>query len=346
MKKAILTLTVLALIGCKKDEPAPKIGPVCAEKPRSTIPLDITLINGEPVDPKDMPASVYASSGSSSCSSTVVGEKTLLSAAHCMNNGGTVSFKLGGKTYKGSCTHHPDYKRNQTADWALCELDKPVTGIKFESLLIDAFKIHKGEKVMLSGFGCVRPGGGGGNDGVLRRGTAEVTRLPSGTNYDVVTVGGAALCYGDSGGAAYFVQTESGYRWIFGVNSRGDIRETSYLPAVFSENFKTWAKKWESDRAQKICGLNPEAKDCRDTTCQPQPIMEIGKNHVIKKGEYAILGGEAVPGQEYEWTPTYGLDNPKAAQVRANPCETTTYKLKVRNKCGVIEKSVTVSVEN
>lgn len=46
-----------------------------------------TLINGVPAEPKDWPASVYSSADGSRCSATIVGERTVVIAAHCVANG-------------------------------------------------------------------------------------------------------------------------------------------------------------------------------------------------------------------------------------------------------------------
>lgn len=229
---------------------------------------DQNLIGGTPADPKDWPASVYASMNNASCSATVVGEKVLLIAAHCVSNGGKASFSIGPNRYTSTCTHSPDYRRDDTADWALCVVDRPVTGIKYEVLATEAAVCQAGQKLMLTGYGCTRPGGGGGNDGVYRIGEATINRCPDRDN-DIVTKGSAALCYGDSGGPAFKVESD-GKRKLVSVNSRGDIRTTSYLSAIFTDKAKAFIADWSSRNQLKICGVHADAKDCRDAV-QPDP---------------------------------------------------------------------------
>jgi hypothetical protein len=227
---------------------------------------DSTLIGGTPADPKEWPASVYASMSGASCSATVIGTKTLLIASHCVGNGKTASFAVGGNRYTSNCEHHPSYRGNSTADWTLCLVDKPVTGIPFESVNADPALVKVGDELQLTGYGCVRPGGGGGNDGVFRIGKAKVTRVakPAIRDYDIVTKGGAALCYGDSGGAAYVCKDAScSQRVIAGVNSRGDIRTYSYLPAYATDAFRDWAVGWAKRKGEKPCGIDPAAVGCR-----------------------------------------------------------------------------------
>lgn len=230
---------------------------------------DPTLIQGVPADVMQWPSSVYASAGNSSCSSTIIGSRTLLSAGHCMKNGGSVTFSVGANRYTARCTHHPEYKNNSTADWALCFIDRPVTGVIFERLSTK-FNIRVGDTVRLTGYGCTSSGGGGGNDGIFRIGTAQVTAVPSSNSYDVVTKGGAALCFGDSGGAAY-VESSDGTREIFGVNSRGNIKNTSYLPAVALSTMNAFATEWAQTNGAQICGITPGALACRDEKLPPPP---------------------------------------------------------------------------
>lgn len=262
------------------------------------------LINGAPADLGDWPASVYASMGSSRCTATVVGEKTLLIAAHCVSNGGTASFKAGGNSYSGKCTHAPDYDRaawethntaiihgqvpaievrNSTADWALCLISQPVTGVPFEVVNQDASRHVVGDNLTLTGYGCVRPGGGGGNDGVYRIGQAKITALPSGNSNDIVTKGGAALCFGDSGGPAFYVSGQN--RWVVSVNSRGDIKTTSYLSSVSTGPAKAFFSSWASSKGVTICGIHATATGCRNSIIVPPTptIFNIfGKTHMLK----------------------------------------------------------------
>lgn len=261
---------------------------------------DHALIGGEPADPKQWPASVYARAGSSACSATVVGERALKIAAHCVSNGGTVTFQVGANSYRSTCTHHPSYRSNSTADWAMCLVDKPVTGVAFEHLGVD-LKLSVGEEVMLTGYGCIREGGGGGNDGIFRIGKATVQSVPGGTNYDTVTRGGAALCFGDSGGAAYKVFPD-GTRKIFGTNSRGDISTMSYLSSTWVATFGDYVRDWAAKNANvKICGVHTDAIGCRGGNA-PQPDRKF-----VVSTKAACVEGAVAPGYE-----------PKKAEIKAS----------------------------
>ena len=221
----------------------------------------IDLIGGRTASLSDWPASVYSSQGNSRCTSTVVGERVLLIAAHCVSDGGKASFKVGGVQYSSICTHSDDYEGNATADYSLCAVDKVVEGISYEVVNQDKDSVKVGDELLLTGFGCIQPGGGGGNDGTYRIGEAKVTRTPSGTNNDIVTSGGAALCFGDSGGPAFKVTGTK--RVQVSINSRGDIRTTSYLSALHTDQAKAFFSSWYEKNGQKICGVHKDAKGCR-----------------------------------------------------------------------------------
>lgn len=221
------------------------------------------LINGKPADPKEWPSSVYASMSGSRCSATVVGETTLLIAAHCVRTGGKASFNVGPNRYTSTCTRAPGYSGNSTADWALCLTDKPVTGTAYEHVNSDPSRVNVGDELTLTGYGCIKSGGGGGNDGVYRIGTSKIVRIPKGSNNDIVTRNGAALCFGDSGGPAFFVDKATNARWVVGVNSRGDISTTSYLPSLSSDTAQKFLIDWAEKNNQWICGLHTDAQGCR-----------------------------------------------------------------------------------
>jgi len=223
----------------------------------------VELIGGV-VTSAEYPGVFYTRQGSSRCTGTVIGQRVVVSAAHCMSNGGALELTHAGKVYKGKCTHAPEYRGNSTADWALCLLSEEIPDAIAESINVDASRLAVGGQIVLMGYGCVQNGGGGGNDGKLRVGAAPITRLPSGTNYDIVTRGKSALCYGDSGGPSFYVDSETGERWQTGVNSRGDIQTTSYLSSLHNQTVQRFLSTWSDSNGVLICGVHAAAPGCRE----------------------------------------------------------------------------------
>jgi len=189
-------------------------------------------------------------------------------------NGKDITFSLLSANYTAKCTHHPKYRQDSTADWALCKSTRKIEGAVPEVVAQDGAWCAKDVEVTLTGYGCVRNGGGGGNDGVYRIGKSTVVSCPTRDN-DVVTKGGAALCYGDSGGPAFLVNAD-GSREVFGVNSRGNISTTSYLSSVTTKVARDWFAKWQTDNSTTICGF-PGSGPCRGGSNpgpdpDPQPV--------------------------------------------------------------------------
>ena len=226
---------------------------------------DSQLIGGTVADPKDWPASPWVGN----CSSTLVGERVLITAAHCVSDGGTKAFQIGATRYSATCTHHPAYRQNSTADWALCLVGAPVPEIPFETIAKPGeVACASAVKFLWTGFGCRV--WGEGIDGKLRIGTAAATKCPSGTNYDTVTKSSVALCSGDSGGGGYLVT--GGVRKYVGTNSRSNKTDTSYVSSTYTRAFFDWATAWAAGNGTKICGVHDDAARCRGAPAPLPPI--------------------------------------------------------------------------
>lgn len=239
-------------------------------------PVEPKLINGRPARPADFPASFFQTSGVGRCTATLIGPNALLTAAHCVYSGGTVTIKISATKFIGKCTHHEDWQNGDgdvSADYALCLLDKEIAGVTPERVDLNGSSLEVGGNVLLAGFGCTQENMSGGNNGILRIGLAKISELP-GYNAtkpnDIVTESSfeekapAIVCPGDSGGSAYSLKSNlvvSGSRAIVGVNSRVGLETDtkvngfSYLAATFTEPFKTFLKKWSRKHKAQVCGL-------------------------------------------------------------------------------------------
>lgn len=272
-----LVLVFFLFVSCSKakdEQPLSRdinLYPISELEQLPTDP-DETLINGRIADPKDFPASVYSEQDGSRCTATIVGPRLLFIAAHCVDHGAKANFRIQGESYTSVCTHSKDYAGNPTADYALCKVDRVVTGIKYEVVNTSESVPSVGDEILLTGFGCINPGGGGGNDGKYRIGEAKVTRTPVGTDNDIHTSGPAALCYGDSGGPAfYYLDKAKTKRVQISINSRGDIRRNSYLSAVATAQGKRFIQAYLEREGLEMCGVTPNTPNCRNSSEGPHP---------------------------------------------------------------------------
>jgi len=249
------------------------------------------IINGVAV-PKGMFNEVIeVKTDGAGCTATVVGPSVLIVAAHCVKNGSKSLFTLGGQTYVGEGFRHPDYP-SQDKDVGLIVASQPIAGIAPASI---GSAVGVADRVFLLGYGCTDPGGGGGNDGVLRMGESNVTSF-SGSDFVSKRVGGGALCFGDSGGPT--MAKEAGKFRVVGVNSKGNIQDTNYSLHLAEPSVQAFLRSTAQAQGVEICGIT---SSCEGVT--------PGQPH-FKKALFTITApaGDVVSAKLPAW-----LDTPNIA---------------------------------
>ena len=231
------------------------------------------LIGGVIADTAQWPATFYATTSAGNCTSSVIGPQVVLLAAHCLPAGRAITIQSTFGSRTGSprviesnrCAIHPKWSEtsNQAPDFAVCYMKDIVPLTKYETLALTVPSLRIGHKVWLSGFGCmgVGPDDKPIYDYKFRVGEAKIEQLPFGPDYDGflvtrgdMTAGGAALCYGDSGGAAYTDASEG--RKILAVNARANIKDTSYLSPVWATDARSFIGDFLVAVGAQACGVN------------------------------------------------------------------------------------------
>jgi hypothetical protein len=241
-----------------------------------------TLIGGDPVEDGTWREVVYISSGGGRCTATIVGPRVLITAAHCASNNSTVTFTLDGKKYSARITRSSLYP-GRDHDIALGLITEEVKDVVPKTI---GGQATKGLEITLLGYGCTRSNGGrgaGGNDGILRIGTAVVSGF---SGFDMVSTSGAALCFGDSGGPAFIAENGEENAVLLGINSKGDIATTNYNTRLDTADSQSFLKKFASNNGVDICGVN---KECKTTPTDPPTCTLTASPEKIKIGESITL---------------------------------------------------------
>lgn len=221
------------------------------------------LINGSVVERKDYPAIIWIGN----CTATLVGPRTVATAAHC--TGSSVSFNVGSDKYTARCRKSSFYRNNATADYSFCYTDRVVEKLLFDPINIDPTHVSRGDWVLQTGFGCTR--WGGRLDMQLRVGRSKVISVPSGTNNDITTGGdgSAVLCSGDSGGPAYAFNEDGTRGLLISVNSRSNTTSRSYLSALATSQGLQFINAFADEFGARICGVHSDVANCRGFLVTP-----------------------------------------------------------------------------
>ena len=259
------------------------------QEQRKDITVQISIIRGRPANPPEWPATlVMCTSDGKYCTITVVGIRVVLTAAHCFDQvrpagGGPITGMLrlpSGSAISITCTTHPDYKPfdrkvfdtnghkmkvEWSADVAVCKASSDLPVPVAERLAPPSNCPKPGSNIILVGYGCTLPNGGGAAE-TLYVGPASIEGVEEKTFFihtkRKARGGEAALCDGDSGGASFDKEGRS--RGVCGINSLTNELTDSWLTDTGRPEIRTFIKhETDDDPASHVCGVHPDARGCR-----------------------------------------------------------------------------------
>ena len=213
------------------------------------------------VKPADWPAVLAIFTDTGRCSGTIVGERAILTAAHCVKEDGVNSTQIGGLEFRLSCEQMPAFEKDPSADFALCETQSRLPDIRYIRVGRGPARSAAKEVIAILGYGCRSPGGVDRSFGALTIGYARVAAFDR-DNF-VVKLEGSVFCNGDGGGPTLLTGDSNKHHVMLGVNSRSDNKSISYSVLTSSSRFLNWAKSWSKRNKVEICGLSQGDEGCR-----------------------------------------------------------------------------------
>ena len=225
-------------LGCGAESKSEKLGTV-------------SVIGGLAVGPDEYPEVVRIYQGFVSCSASFVSSQTILTAAHCLEDGGAVRVTTETGTHTtNNYALHPGYaQRWWEHDLAVIHFNMPVTS-NFATVAPSAPKA--GDNLTIVGFGTDNLYGQGvmakrkGQNQVVAVGLGRITFIGKDIPENAPPGEDVLNAPGDSGGPMFVEGKQVGVSSSISVGQRGQRRNGYYTDLHYGPNM-AFLKKLESE---------------------------------------------------------------------------------------------------
>ncbi len=273
VKTAVVAVGVSALLGCGTgtEEAAPSGADGFAAAQAGIVGGSVN--NG---DPEVFMLRMFYSNGSvSGCTATLIAERTLLTAAHCVDpaigNSGSVSIYATNVTYANSAPQnayipvveyrmHPGWDANGQSlehDIAVALLQFAPVGITPKEWNTQSLFGFSGKPVRAVGYG-ITSRQQEGSSGTKRQVNLNVSNLSS-THFFIGDQSGKGICSGDSGGPTFHTFGD-GREKVIGVHSFDANGVCTYGGDIRVDAYTSFINQWLQEKEAPTCAADSKCK--------------------------------------------------------------------------------------
>jgi V8-like Glu-specific endopeptidase len=230
--------------------------------------------------------------GQAGCTATLIGTRTVLTAAHCVTDSKSVPYQLfanigfalqpGGQVHNAAAVMVHQAYGSQNADVAVVRLSQPITSVT--PMFIATKAPQMGETITLVGFG-ITADGVSSSFGTKRRATNTIGKL---TTTEMIFYGAQGnvgnICNGDSGGPAF--ATREGREYLVGVHSWGEGQCGVAEHDQRVDAYRSWIEQQAGNDLHKA----PQPSTPTPAAPGPSPTPPVPKVSFTSPGANAQVG--------------------------------------------------------